>query len=68
MIGLFLCPFSPIASEQHSSLAPSPKLALLQRSVKINVARKQQQMPALPATGSGSGILDARANPLKAGK
>jgi hypothetical protein len=38
MIGLFCFPFSPIASEQHSSLAPSPKPALLQRSVKFNVA------------------------------
>jgi hypothetical protein len=28
MIGLFPL-FDPIASEQHSSLAPSPKLALL---------------------------------------
>jgi hypothetical protein len=41
---VFLFPSSPIASEQHSSLAPSPKLALLQRSVKINVAQKQQQL------------------------
>jgi hypothetical protein len=37
MIGLF-CPKLPIAFEQHFSCAPSPKLALLQRSVKINVA------------------------------
>ena len=37
MIGLFTS-LVPIASEQHSSSAPSPKLALLQRSVKINVA------------------------------
>ena len=38
MIGLFLS-LLPIASEQHSSCAPSPKLALLQRSVKLNVAK-----------------------------
>jgi pimeloyl-ACP methyl ester carboxylesterase len=30
-----------MAREQHSSLAQLPKLALLQRSVKINVAQKQ---------------------------
>src|SRR6266404_2992188 len=41
VIGLLL-PWNPIAFEQHSSPEPAPKLALLQRSVKINVARKQQ--------------------------
>jgi hypothetical protein len=40
----FLFVSGPIASEQHFSLAPSPKLALLQRSVKINVAQKQQHL------------------------
>jgi hypothetical protein len=38
----FLFPYGPIASEQHSSLAPPSKLALLRRSVKINVVQKQQ--------------------------
>jgi hypothetical protein len=38
----FHFPGSPIASEQHSSLEPAPKLALLQRSAKINVVQKQQ--------------------------
>jgi hypothetical protein len=42
VIGLFCVPLTPIASEQHSSLAPSLKLALLRRSVKINVVQKQQ--------------------------
>src|SRR5450432_2313334 len=30
--------WNPIASEQHSSSEPPPKLALLQRSAKFNVA------------------------------
>jgi len=33
---------NPFASEQHSRLAFAAKLALLQRSVKINVPKKQQ--------------------------
>src|SRR5580658_5176753 len=38
----FLLPLNRIASEQHSSAQPPLKLALLQRSVKINVVQKQQ--------------------------
>jgi hypothetical protein len=34
-IGLFCCPYNPIASEQHSNPAPLPKLVLLQRSAKF---------------------------------
>jgi hypothetical protein len=48
----FLFPFSPMASEQHSSLAPRPKLALLQRSVKINVSKKQHAVPQHPAAAA----------------
>jgi hypothetical protein len=62
MIGLFPL-FDPIASEQHSSLALSPKLALLQRRVKINVAQKQQKMSGIPAGPSGSSILRGQKYP-----
>ena len=58
MIGLFCIPLTPIASEQHSSLAPSLKLALLRRSVKINVVQKQQHLMAAQKKPPGSSILD----------
>jgi hypothetical protein len=41
MIGLSTS-LNLFASEQHSRLAFAAKLALLQRSVKINVSEKQQ--------------------------
>jgi Alpha/beta hydrolase family len=47
-----------MASEQHSSLAPRPKLALLQRSVKINVSKKQRAGPlCLSVAACSSRIL-----------
>ena len=56
MIGL-LCPLNPIASEQHSSCGQPPKLALLQRSVKINVAWKPQSLSRFRGAAPTSSIL-----------
>jgi len=43
MIGLFYFPEYPIACVQHSSCDSSPKLALMWKSVKIDVSLKQHQ-------------------------
>ena len=56
----FYFPRSPIASEQHCSRAPPPKLALLQRNVKINVAYQSNNCSRAvrePVPGARSSIL-----------
>jgi hypothetical protein len=47
------------ASEQHSRLGFAAKLALLQRSVKINVPKKQQLRP-MPLVGLGPAVCRIR--------
>ena len=60
----FLFPYSPIASEQHSSLATPSKLALLRRSVKINVAQKQHLLcNHAPGASLSSSILKIKEKP-----